>query len=107
MEWAYTCAWNVERDKGAVASPDEAMVTIGIKRARDSALRADSNTVSALGEAMGSAWGVERNDGCLPLVSFAERTNPDGIRLIANTSKSALPPPYLVMMVCLFCCCFS
>ena len=39
------------------------------RRARDSALRADSITVSALEEAMGSAWGVERNDGCLPLVA--------------------------------------
>jgi hypothetical protein len=56
VEWACTRAWNVERDEGAVASPHVAMVTIGIKRARDSALRADSNTVSALEGAMGSAW---------------------------------------------------
>ena len=76
MEWAYTRAWNVERDEGAVASPHEAMVTIQIKRARDSALRADSITVSALEEAMGSAWGVERNDGCLPLVSIRGKDKP-------------------------------
>ena len=38
------------------------------QKARDSALRADSITVSALHEAMGRAWDVERNDGCLQLV---------------------------------------
>jgi hypothetical protein len=76
LAWACARARGVKRGEGAVASPHEAMVTIGIKRARDSALRADSNTVSALEEAMGSAWGVERNDGGLPLVSIRGKDEP-------------------------------
>ena len=71
-----TRAGSVEGGEGAVASPHEAIVTIGIKKARDSALRADSITVSALEGAMGSAWNVERNDGCLPLVSIRGKGEP-------------------------------
>jgi hypothetical protein len=52
------------------------MVTIGIKRARDSALRADSKTESALEGACGSAWDVERNYGCLPLVRIRGKDEP-------------------------------
>jgi hypothetical protein len=76
VEWAYTRAWNVERDEGAVASPHVAMVTIGIKCACDNALRADSIAVSALEEAMGSARGVERNGGGLPLVRIRGKDEP-------------------------------
>jgi hypothetical protein len=69
-------ASNVVRPPCLSLIPHEAVVTIGIKRARDSALRADSITVSALEEAMGSARCVERNDGCLPLVSIRGKDKP-------------------------------